>query len=1175
LLKTVSTCYNGNYANCGSEWGGTPVSQIDQYTYLPGVSQPSLSETFHNTAELPTQDNEFDFGVNTGSAPTTTPVRATKTVYASIGSNILNHPSCVQVTGGTSPSTCGTVTSTTKSITNYLNYNAQGNIGMIQRWVSGSKYLSSSFTYLSSGLVNTAIDVNGTSTSYQYNDCNGSYPTQITTAGLSTTYTWDCNGAVVTQTTDPNQQPIGYTYNDPFWRMKTMTDAEENVTNYSYTATTSESALNFNGTTSTVDNLAATDGFGRRIVAQTRQAQGSSSFDSTQTSYGWTTTTSTLQGGPYTKASVPYSGSAGQAAPGGTAVTTTQQDALGRALTVTDGGSGTVSYQYVSNDVLQTVGPSPSGENAKKRQFEYDGLGRLTSVCEVTAGTSSWPGGNCAQTNPQTGYWTKYTYDGLGRLTSVTQNAQSSHSQTRTFAYDGLNRLTSETNPETGTTTYTYDTDATCGGPYNGDLVKRIDALNNVTCYKYDALHRQTSVTYPSGPYAATTASKTFVYDTTTFTCTNGANVAGRLAEAFTGPSTAKITDEAFCYSPRGETTDVYESTPHSGGYYNIPMTYWANGLIETFGPFLSDPQLTYTPDGEGRIGAIADLGLSVPSITYATPTGQPTGNQPAQIQTSCVGSTCYPITYQYDPNTLRMTGYSAALNGGTVSGALSWNPNGSLRQLVITDPFNSADAQTCTYGADDLSRIASVNCLSGSTNVWNQNFTYDAFGNITKQVPTGGTGISWIPGYNASTNRYTLGGTSYDADGNVTNDTFNTYTWDAEGKLLSEEGYTFIYDAFGHEVEWLSSGTYELSYITIGNYKLSATGQSPFYAEYPYPGGSLSSDGGGLTAAQMADWLGTTRAIYSYSGGNWIKSIAHAPFGETYVGNAQNFTGQWSDADTVNTTYYFPERQYRSSQGRWLSPDPAGVSAADPSNPQSWNRYAYVLNNPLASVDPSGMYCAYLNDAGDGVQEIDDDGDDQGCRDSGGYWLSGSYGGGSWVNINVNSGTVMGLGYDSSGNAEVGVAGAMGSNNWGAWTQTFASAAATPGANNGFTWAWSSTKSFLSGFSFFGPKNDPRPSCFGQFLGNTSDGFVGSFLPPPSMGEIVGVGTATYDYANEVGIVAQQHLVQYGSRISNYTIGEQAAVRAGTAGLLANLDYQAGVAVLNEWGASSSGQCK
>jgi hypothetical protein len=40
-------------------------------------------------------------------------------------------------------------------------------------------------------------------------------------------------------------------------------------------------------------------------------------------------------------------------------------------------------------------------------------------------------------------------------------------------------------------------------------------------------------------------------------------------------------------------------------------------------------------------------------------------------------------------------------------------------------------------------------------------------------------------------------------------------------------------------------------------------------------------------------------------------------------------------------------------------------------------------------------------------------------------------------------------------------------------------------------------------------------------------------------------------DYSNEVGIVAEQHLAQYGSRISKYTIGEQAGARAGLAGTL------------------------
>jgi RHS repeat-associated protein len=57
-----------------------------------------------------------------------------------------------------------------------------------------------------------------------------------------------------------------------------------------------------------------------------------------------------------------------------------------------------------------------------------------------------------------------------------------------------------------------------------------------------------------------------------------------------------------------------------------------------------------------------------------------------------------------------------------------------------------------------------------------------------------------------------------------------------------------------------------------------------------------------------------------------------------------------------TNTTYGFPERLYRSNQGRWMSPDPAGMGAVDPSDPQTWNRYAYVRNSPLNRVDPQGL---------------------------------------------------------------------------------------------------------------------------------------------------------------------------------------------------------------------------
>jgi len=50
--------------------------------------------------------------------------------------------------------------------------------------------------------------------------------------------------------------------------------------------------------------------------------------------------------------------------------------------------------------------------------------------------------------------------------------------------------------------------------------------------------------------------------------------------------------------------------------------------------------------------------------------------------------------------------------------------------------------------------------------------------------------------------------------------------------------------------------------------------------------------------------------------------------------------------------------REYSPVQGRWISPDPTGLNAVDITNPQSWNRYAYVYNNPLSNIDPWGLAC-------------------------------------------------------------------------------------------------------------------------------------------------------------------------------------------------------------------------
>jgi RHS repeat-associated protein len=105
---------------------------------------------------------------------------------------------------------------------------------------------------------------------------------------------------------------------------------------------------------------------------------------------------------------------------------------------------------------------------------------------------------------------------------------------------------------------------------------------------------------------------------------------------------------------------------------------------------------------------------------------------------------------------------------------------------------------------------------------------------------------------------------------------------------------------------------------------------------------------------------LGSARFVTSYSNRAVVYETAYAPYGESYDGSSSdlNFTGQ--SQDTLSGLSDFLYREYSPVQGRWVSPDPSGLAAVDPSNPQSWNRYTYVLNNPLRYIDPSGLECVW-----------------------------------------------------------------------------------------------------------------------------------------------------------------------------------------------------------------------
>jgi RHS repeat-associated protein len=145
--------------------------------------------------------------------------------------------------------------------------------------------------------------------------------------------------------------------------------------------------------------------------------------------------------------------------------------------------------------------------------------------------------------------------------------------------------------------------------------------------------------------------------------------------------------------------------------------------------------------------------------------------------------------------------------------------------------------------------------------------------------------------------------------------------------------------------------------------------GQSVVQVQYPLPGGGLAIYAGSTPSYARPDWLGGSRLMTS-STQTMLHDTAYAPFGEQFsslnlgIGNLYNFTGQqqWTVSGSSAALDDFPFRKYHPVQGRWITPDPLGIGAVDITNPQTWNRYAYVGNNPLNAVDPLGLHCAVVD---------------------------------------------------------------------------------------------------------------------------------------------------------------------------------------------------------------------
>jgi RHS repeat-associated protein len=944
-------CYNGASGDCTSTAVTAAPTKIATTTTLANGKSSQVVTTLMSQG-LPTEVDAYDFGA-------TAPTRKTITTYAALGNNIQDRPQTLTVYDGSgnvyaqksyaydeySPTLSGVSGLSTIS-------GSRGNLTTVKSLVSGASTISTHFHYDDAGQLVSSTDGNGNTTSYGY-DPTDTYITSKTyppvPAGtFSESYVHDNNTGLLTQSKDVNQQSTTYSY-DSMLRNTAVGNPDGGYVQTAYSSANQMTVgvLLPTGTFATSTNQY--DGYGR--LAHSTDAAGNTtdiSYDSMGRQYSVSN--------PHSSASNNSDGTVYYG-----------YDMLGRMTKLTN-QDGSVQY-YCYDGVATAAQPNcqshlGSGANTgtwidfqdeqgNQWQRSLDAFGRITEVMEPNGVTS-------ASTME-----TDYGYDVLNNLIAVTQwggPSGSSNARTRGFSYDNLSRLITASNPETGSITYSYDA--------NGNLISKKDARITINYSPsgspIDALNRVTGKSYSDN-----TPPVTYTYD-------SGLYGIGRLTSGASVDANGVPVTSSFAYDPMGRMTS---STQCANSVCGTTTAHWnlAGGLASLTYP--SSRAVTYSYDSAARLSAVVFDNFNGSSVNYPYyAVNQAGGYWPSGlVRTAQIGNGLYEFTHEN--NRLQVDGFtvstSGALSCGSNSGAnlmqlgLNYSPtNNNGNVLGITDYINSNHSQTFNY--DTLSRVSSA---VQSDNAFNQLYTIDAWGNMSQSGPP-----------NMFQQPFTVNnqvqGFCYDASGNLLDQggcsNPHAYTYDAANRVVALSGITaYTYDANGLRVVKNLGGS-AIQYFYFGGQPIAELNINT-WSDYIFAGSKRvavstsagAQDPNGTQAATTTtyyhgDHLGSARMMTTgtiLTDGSTPSYATYAPFGQLVSGDVPShykFTGK--ERDTETGLDYFGARYYASSMGRFSSPDPSGLYYADPTNPQSFNLYGYVMNNPLTNIDPNGLDCIHIN---------------------------------------------------------------------------------------------------------------------------------------------------------------------------------------------------------------------